>query len=77
MSEFMSMNYTRVVCNKCGSETTIEPGRSFKELNCTCNTEVADQLKEIKEYIKEDGTVVEVIGEFKNGDLEIKYPSGS
>jgi len=77
MSEFMSMNYTRVVCNKCGSETTIEPGRCFKELNCTCNTEVAKQLKEIKEYIKEDGTVVEVIGEFKNGDLEIKYPDGS
>ena len=77
MSEFVSINYTRVVCNKCGSETTIEPGRVFKELNCKCKTETAKQLKEIKEYSKEDGTVIEVVGEFSNGDLEIKYPDGS
>lgn len=77
MSEFMSINYTRVVCNKCGAETTIEPGRVFKELNCKCKNEVAEQLNEIKEYTKEDGTVVELIGVFKNGDVEIKYPDGS
>lgn len=77
MSEFVSMNYTRIVCNKCGAETTIEPGRVFKELNCKCKNEVAEQVKEIKEYTKEDGTVVELIGVFKNGDVEIKYPDGS
>lgn len=77
MSEFVSINYTRIVCNKCGAETTVEPGRVFKELNCKCKTEVAEQLKEIKEYSKEDGTVIEVVGKFKNGDLEIKYPDGS
>lgn len=77
MSEFMSINYTRIVCNKCGAETTIEPGRVFKELNCKCKTETAEQVKEIKEYTKEDGTVVELIGVFKNGDVEIKYPDGS
>ena len=73
----MSINYTRIVCNKCGAETTIEPGRVFKELNCKCKNEVAEQVKEIKEYTKEDGTVVECIGVFKNGDVEIKYPDGS
>ena len=77
MSEFVSINYTRIVCNKCGAETTIEPGRVFKELNCKCKTETAEQVKEIKEYTKEDGTVVELIGVFKNGDVEIKYPDGS
>lgn len=77
MSEFMSMNYTRIVCNKCGAETTIEPGRVFKQLECKCKTETAEQVKEIKEYTKEDGTVVELIGVFKNGDVEIKYPDGS
>lgn len=77
MSEFVSMNYTRIVCNKCGAETTIEPGRVFKQLECKCKTETAEQVKEIKEYTKEDGTVVEIIGIFKNGDVEIKYPDGS
>ena len=73
----MSMNYTRIVCNKCGAETTIEPGRVFKQLECKCKTETAEQVKEIKEYTKEDGIVVELIGVFKNGDVEIKYPDGS
>ena len=77
MSEFVSMNYTRIVCNKCKAETVIEPGRVFKDLECKCKNEVAEQLKEIKEYTKEDGTVVELIGVFKNGDVEIKYPDGS
>ena len=78
MSEFMSINYSRVVCNKCGSETTIEPGVPFKELNCTCNTEnIMKEFVEITQFVKEDGIVVDLIGEFANGDVEIKYPDGS
>ena len=77
MGRFKSINYSRIVCEDCGAITTIEPGRVFKQLECKCKTEVAEQLKEIKEYTKEDGTVVELIGIFKNGDVEIKYPDGS
>ena len=73
MSKFVSMNFTVIECKECGEKTTIEPGREFKQLNCKCNTEVSKQLKEIKVATnKGDGTEVEVIGEFKNGDLEIK-----
>ena len=73
MGKFVSMNFTVIECKECGEKTTIEPGREFKQLNCKCNTEVCKQLKEIKVATnKGDGTEVEVIGEFKNGDLEIK-----
>ena len=73
MGKFVSMNFTGIECKECGEKTTIEPGREFKQLNCKCNTEVSKQLKEIKVATnKGDGTEVEVIGEFKNGDLEIK-----
>ena len=73
MGKFVSMNFTVIECKECGEKTTIEPGREFKQLNCKCNTEVSKQLKEIKVATnKGDGTEVEVIGEFKNGDLEIK-----
>lgn len=73
MAKFVSMNFTVIECKECGEKTTIEPGREFKQLNCKCNTEVSKQLKEIKVATnKGDGTEVEVIGEFKNGDLEIK-----
>ena len=73
MGKFTSMNFTVIECKECGEKTTIEPGREFKQLNCKCNTEVSKQLKEIKVATnKGDGTEVEVIGEFKNGDLEIK-----
>ena len=73
MNKFVSMNFTVIECKECGEKTTIEPGREFKQLNCKCNTEVSKQLKEIKVATnKGDGTEVEVIGEFKNGDLEIK-----
>lgn len=73
MGKFVSMNFTVIECKECGEKTTIEPGREFKQLNCKCNTEVSKQLKEIKVATnKGDSTEVEVIGEFKNGDLEIK-----
>ena len=73
MGKFTSMNFTVIECKECGEKTTIEPGREFKQLNCKCNTEASKQLKEIKVATnKGDGTEVEVIGEFKNGDLEIK-----
>lgn len=73
MGKFTSMNFTVIECKECGEKTTIEPGREFKQLDCKCNTEVSKQLKEIKVATnKGDGTEVEVIGEFKNGDLEIK-----
>lgn len=73
MGKFVSMNFTVIECKECGEKTTIEPGREFKQLNCKCNTEVSKQLKEIKVATnKGDDTEVEVIGEFKNGDLEIK-----
>ena len=73
MGKFVSMNFTVIECKECGEKTTIEPGREFKQLNCKCNTEVSKQLKEIKVATnKGDGTEVEVIGKFKNGDLEIK-----
>ena len=73
MGKFVSMNFTVIECKECGEKTTIEPGREFKQLNCKCNTEASKQLKEIKVATnKGDGTEVEVIGEFKNGDLEIK-----
>lgn len=73
MGKFVSMNYTRVTCGGCGEVTTIEPGREFKQLECSCNTEVSKQFKEIKvAYHKQDGSIIEVIGQFKNGDLEIK-----
>ena len=73
MGKFVSMNFTVIECKECGEKTTIEPGREFKQLDCKCNTELSKQLKEIKVATnKGDGTEVEVIGEFKNGDLEIK-----
>lgn len=73
MGKFVSMNFTVIECKECGEKTTIEPGREFKQLNCKCNTEVSKQLKEIKVATnRNDGAEVEVIGEFKNGDLEIK-----
>lgn len=73
MGKFISMNFTVIECKECDEKTTIEPGREFEQLNCKCNTEVSKQLKEIKVATnKGDGTEVEVIGEFKNGDLEIK-----
>ena len=73
MARFTSMNFTVIECKECGEKTTIEPGREFKQLDCKCNTELSKQLKEIKVATnRNDGTEVEVIGAFKNGDLEIK-----
>lgn len=70
------MNFTMVQCMTCLERTVIEPGKAFKELNCVCKTEVAKPLREIKEYYGNE-TTIELIGEFKNGDYEIKNVDGS
>lgn len=77
MSKFESINYTRVVCKECKEETIIEPGRLFKSLNCKCVHEISEPFLEIDEYINKDGKLVELIGQFENGDYEIKYPNGN
>ena len=77
MSKFESINYSRVICKECREVTIIEPGREFKKLNCNCVNELSTPFQEIHEYVKEDGTTVELVGEFKNGDYEIKYPNGN
>lgn len=76
MSNFKSMNYTRVVCEDCGAETSIEPGMVFEGLNCTCNVEESKQYKEIKVFTDGDSTV-EALGVFKNGDIEVKHVDGT
>lgn len=73
---FSSINYTRIVCKKCGEVTTIEPGRVFRHLNCKCNTEISTPFQEITIWTKGDDEI-ELIGEFANGDYEIKYVDGS
>lgn len=80
MGRFKSINYSRVVCEDCGAITTIEPGMEFKGLNCDCkkkDEELSTPFNEILEYSKEDGTVVELIGEFENGDVEVQYVDGT
>ncbi len=72
MNKFKSMNYTRVVCEECGIETTIEPGIVFEGLNCNCNVEESKQYKEIKVFTDGENTV-EALGVFKNGDIEVKH----
>lgn len=76
MSKFKSMNYTRVVCEECGIETTIEPGIIFEGLNCNCNVEESKQYKEIKVFTDGENTV-EALGVFKNGDIEVKPVDGT
>lgn len=74
---FKSINYSRVVCDGCGAETTIEPGVSFSKLNCECECikndtkshEISKPVMEEKDYIKSQ--TVTVIGRFKNGDYEV------
>ena len=76
MSKFKSMNYTRVVCEDCGIETTIEPGIVFEGLNCDCNVEESKQYKEIKVFTDGESNV-EALGVFKNGDIEVKHVDGT
>lgn len=76
MGKFKSINYSRVVCEGCGSETSIEPGIGFSELNCTCNSEESKQYKEIKVFTDGDSNV-ELLGIFKNGDVEVKHTDGT
>ena len=76
-SNFNSINYSRVVCEGCGSETTIEPGRGFSGLNCDCkdeapqglDTELSTPVQEELDYTKTQ--TVTVIGTFENGDYEV------
>jgi hypothetical protein len=75
-SKFKSINYSRVVCEGCGIETVIEPGREFGGLNCSCNDKPKLDDKEISlpvmkelDYIKTQ--TVTVIGRFENGDYEV------
>jgi hypothetical protein len=75
-SKFKSINYSRVVCEGCGIETVIEPGREFGGLNCSCNDKPKLNDKEISlpvmkelDYIKTQ--TVTVIGRFENGDYEV------
>lgn len=82
MGKFKSINYSRVVCEDCGQETIIEPGMVFNGLNCKCkdekkSEELSTPFNEIKLYNKEDGTTVELIGEFENGDVEVQYEDGT
>ena len=84
MGKFKSINYSRVVCEDCGQETIIEPGMVFSGLNCKCEDkkkekaeELATPFNEIKLYTKEDGTTVELMGEFENGDVEVQYEDGT
>lgn len=74
---FKSINFTQVRCTKCGEKTKIHPGKEFKGLNCTCKTEKSKQFSEIVEYKNKEGKVVELLGQFKNKDLEVKYVDGS
>jgi hypothetical protein len=76
MGKFISINYTRVVCQACGVDTIIEPGREFKELNCKCNTEVSKQFSKIEVYT-DGNSLLELLGEFKNGDVEVKHEDGT
>ena len=76
MGKFKSINYSRVVCEGCGSETSIEPGIIFNDLNCTCNSEESKACKEIKVFIDGD-SVVELLGIFNNGDVEVKHTDGT
>lgn len=76
MGKFKSINYSRVVCEGCGSETSIEPGILFKDLNCTCNSEESKACKEIKVFTDGESNV-ELLGIFKNGDVEVKHTDGT
>ena len=76
MGKFLSINYSRVVCTECDAVTMILPGEEFSGLNCTCNVEKAKQFKDIKTYTNGE-LQVELMGEFKNGDVEVKYTDGS
>ncbi len=33
---FFSLNFTFIVCDKCGETTTILPEQRFEKLNCKC-----------------------------------------
>lgn len=77
MGKFKSINYSRVVCEGCGKDTTIEPGTEFKGLNCSCgqvpdpklDIEISTPVQEELDYSKSQ--TVTVIGMFKNGDYEV------
>lgn len=73
---FKSINYARVECIDCNQITEIHPGKQFGELNCLCNKEISKQFTEIKEY-SSGSDVFELLGEYQNGDLEIKRINGS
>lgn len=77
MSKFKSINYSRVVCEGCGQETTIEPGIEFGGMNCKCKDEppkglaeeISTPVLEELDYVKNQ--TVTVIGRFENGDYEV------
>lgn len=73
-SRFMSINYSRVVCEGCGEESIIEPGTEFHGLNCSCKVKAKKDDKEISTPVqdeKEYTHLVTVIGTFKDGDYEV------
>ena len=73
---FKSINYSRVECEICNAVTVIEPGRSFDGLECVCNVEEANQYNNILVFT--DGkSEVELLGEFANGDVEVKHTDGT
>lgn len=77
MKRFTSINYTRITCTKCGAATAVEPGTLFDGLNCECNKEIATPEKEIKVYTNTQGDKYELLGRFKDGDVELKSVDGS
>ena len=76
MGKFKSINYSRVVCEDCGDETTIEPGVIFSGLNCKCNEELSTPFTEIIVYTDGESNV-ELLGVFDNGDVEVKHTDGT
>lgn len=77
MGNFISINYTRLTCQDCKEVTLIEPGRRFSKLNCSCNAEASKQCSNIELFITQDGAEVELLGEFDNGDKEVKATGGT
>lgn len=77
MGNFVSINYTRLVCQDCQEVTVIEPNRAFTKLNCSCSTEKSKQYSNIELFITLDGAEVELLGEFSNGDKEVKAINGT
>lgn len=76
-SRFMSINYSRVVCEGCNEETIIEPGTEFHGLNCSCkikapkldDKEISTPVTQELDYFNKQTIIV--IGMFKDGDYEV------